>query len=151
MLFFIKEPHPVAKSVITTTAIAASSLTTIYNNTLDTINSTANATHDLHKRSIENHTLRHADLIDFSCRLDNGIMGNLVQQVSPFLFPCTIEYSLICAVILFEMWKKVKSIPNIVKTRKNSLKNQQQQQRNAHHFSIDCSRYQTVCFCCIAY
>lgn len=35
-------------------------------------------------------------------------MGSLVTNASPFLFPCTIEYSLICAVILFEMWKKVK-------------------------------------------
>lgn len=36
-------------------------------------------------------------------------MGSLVTNASPFLFPCTIEYSLICAVILFEMWKKVKT------------------------------------------
>lgn len=35
-------------------------------------------------------------------------MGQLVTNASPFLFPCTIEYSLICAVILFEIWKKVK-------------------------------------------
>lgn len=37
-------------------------------------------------------------------------MGSLVTNASPFLFPCTIEYSLICAVILFEMWKKVRTI-----------------------------------------
>lgn len=36
------------------------------------------------------------------------VMGPLVTNASPFLFPCTIEYSLICAVILFEIWKKVK-------------------------------------------
>lgn len=35
-------------------------------------------------------------------------MGPLVTNASPFLFPCTIEYSLICAVILFEIWKKVR-------------------------------------------
>lgn len=39
------------------------------------------------------------------CRRSN-IMGALLQNASPFLFPCTIEYSLICAVILFEMWKE---------------------------------------------
>ncbi|XP_068154523.1 proton channel OtopLc isoform X1 [Drosophila tropicalis] len=66
------------------------------------------------------------------------IMGNLVQQLSPFLFPCTIEYSLICAVILFEMWKTVKSIPDIDKTRKNSVK--PVTQKPAHHFSVDCSQ-----------
>ncbi|XP_070851061.1 proton channel OtopLc isoform X2 [Drosophila suzukii] len=66
------------------------------------------------------------------------IMGALVQQLSPFLFPCTIEYSLICAVILFEMWKTVKSIPDIDKTRKNSVK--PVAAKPAHHFSVDCSQ-----------
>ncbi|EDV32927.2 uncharacterized protein Dana_GF22452, isoform B [Drosophila ananassae] len=66
------------------------------------------------------------------------IMGSLVQQLSPFLFPCTIEYSLICAVILFEMWKTVKSIPDIDKSRKNSVK--PVTQKPAHHFSVDCSQ-----------
>lgn len=42
------------------------------------------------------------------CRRSN-VMGTLVQNASPFLFPCTIEYSLICAVILYEMWKEVLS------------------------------------------
>lgn len=41
------------------------------------------------------------------CRRGN-MMGGLLQNASPFLFPCTIEYSLICAVILYEMWKEVK-------------------------------------------
>lgn len=39
-------------------------------------------------------------------------MGSLVQDASPFLFPCTIEYSLICAVILYEMWKNIKRPPD---------------------------------------
>ncbi|XP_065364652.1 proton channel OtopLc isoform X2 [Calliphora vicina] len=66
------------------------------------------------------------------------IMGALVQKLSPFLFPCTIEYSLICAVILYEMWKTVKSIPDIDKSRKNSIK--PVHQKPAHHFSVDCSQ-----------
>ncbi|XP_005176136.2 proton channel OtopLc isoform X2 [Musca domestica] len=66
------------------------------------------------------------------------IMGALVQKLSPFLFPCTIEYSLICAVILYEMWKTVKSIPDIDKSRKNSVK--PVHQKPAHHFSVDCSQ-----------
>ncbi|VEN61276.1 unnamed protein product [Callosobruchus maculatus] len=39
---------------------------------------------------------------------EGHVMGSLVTNASPFLFPCTIEYSLICAVILFEIWKKIK-------------------------------------------
>lgn len=63
---------------------------------------------------------------------------NVFQKLSPFLFPCTIEYSLICAVILYEMWKTVKSIPDIDRSRKNSVK--PTHQKPAHHFSVDCSQ-----------
>nr|CAD7432709.1 unnamed protein product [Timema monikensis] len=42
----------------------------------------------------------------YECRRTN-IMGSLVQDASPFLFPCTIEYSLICAAILYVMWKNI--------------------------------------------
>ncbi|KAL5278660.1 hypothetical protein ACFFRR_003346 [Megaselia abdita] len=70
-----------------------------------------------------------------------NIMGALVQEVSPFLFPCTIEYSLICAVILYEMWKTIKSIPDIDKERKYSLKSAaEHQHKGSHHFSVDCSQ-----------
>ncbi len=42
----------------------------------------------------------------YECRRTD-IMGSLVQNASPFLFPCTIEYSLICAAILYVMWKSM--------------------------------------------
>jgi hypothetical protein len=32
------------------------------------------------------------------------IKGTLRQNASPFLFPCAIEYSLICAAIMYEIW-----------------------------------------------
>ncbi|XP_046395371.1 proton channel OtopLc-like isoform X2 [Ischnura elegans] len=61
--------------------------------------------HDYHEDGSSNATSSAvADLYD--CRRTN-IMGTLVQNASPFLFPCTIEYSLICAVILYAMWKDV--------------------------------------------
>ncbi|KAG5678088.1 hypothetical protein PVAND_007790 [Polypedilum vanderplanki] len=97
--------------------------------------------HNLVKRSIINLIEKNQD-----CQRTN-IMGSLVQNASPFLFPCTIEYSLICAVILFEMWKKVKSIPEINKARRNSLRiAQQHQNKSAYHFSIDCSKAQRGMF-----
>ncbi|XP_015922483.1 proton channel OtopLc [Parasteatoda tepidariorum] len=40
------------------------------------------------------------------CRRSN-IMGELVQEASHFLFPCTIQYSLICSAILYIMWKNI--------------------------------------------
>lgn len=69
------------------------------------------------------------------CRRTN-IMGSLVQNASPFLFPCTIEYSLICAVILFEMWRQAINT-NTSKPRNRKISSAE---KNAHHFSVDCSR-----------
>ena len=37
------------------------------------------------------------------------VMHDLHASSGPFLFPCTIEFSLICAAILFIMWKHVGS------------------------------------------
>ncbi|XP_039962023.1 proton channel OtopLc isoform X1 [Bactrocera tryoni] len=75
--------------------------------------------------------------VSVGCSRTN-IMGALVQEVAPFLFPCTIEYSLICAVILYEMWKTVRSIPDIDRSRKSSIK--PAHQKPANHFSVDCSQ-----------
>lgn len=94
----------------------------------------------------------------FPCRRAN-IMGALLQNAAPFLFPCTIEYSLICAVILYEMWKEVKCTPEdfekkFNKSRNNSVTPEKILQQFAgmlgvsslqgsktalHHFSVDCS------------
>lgn len=80
-----------------------------------------------------------AQLHELNCGRTN-IMGALVQNAAPFLFPCTIEYSLICAVILFEMWKKVKNMPSIERYRRNSVKPSTAHVKSAHQFSVDCSR-----------
>ncbi|XP_050101697.1 proton channel OtopLc-like isoform X2 [Anopheles aquasalis] len=106
--------------------------------------------HTLVRRSV---AVNPDDYLD--CQRTN-IMGSLVQNVSPFLFPCTIEYSLICAVILYEMWKKVKTIAEIDRTRRSSIKivtgggsgggggggggGGHFASKSAHHFSVDCSR-----------
>ncbi|KAF4520832.1 hypothetical protein B566_EDAN007127 [Ephemera danica] len=82
----------------------------------------------------------------YECRRTN-IMGSLVQDASPFLFPCTIEYSLICAAILYVMWKNIGPSPRGGET---SEPPQQQHQvtlshtgsvkRSPHHYSVDCAR-----------
>lgn len=102
-----------------------------------------NTTQSIHKNITPEHLVkkRHSDIDDLKCS-ESTIMSTLVQNASPFLFPCTIEYSLICAVILYEMWKNIKSIPNIERHRRNSIKPQLllPQRPSAHHFSVDCSR-----------
>jgi Otopetrin len=101
------------------------------NSTLNQMNVTE---HSHIRRSAVSESERYQD-----CQRTN-IMGSLVQNASPFLFPCTIEYSLICAVILFEMWKQVRSIPEINKMRRSSQKpGVGHQTKSAYHFSIDCS------------
>ncbi|KAJ8664984.1 hypothetical protein QAD02_006646 [Eretmocerus hayati] len=59
------------------------------------------------------------------------IHRKLLRDASPFLFPCTIEFSLICAVLLFEMWKSVheprRRSPDSLATR------------SRHQLSIDCA------------
>ena len=57
--------------------------------------------HKAVKRSIEDHEIFTTHGI---CRRSN-VIGQLVMDASQFLFPCTIEYSLICAAILYIMWK----------------------------------------------
>ena len=90
-----------------------------------------NETHDIVKRatSVE---------IVVECRRTN-IMGRLVQNASPFLFPCTIEYSLICAVILYEMWKKIKLNDRMDRNHQESMMGRHQH-KDVHHLSVDCSR-----------
>ncbi|XP_076236991.1 proton channel OtopLc [Calliopsis andreniformis] len=61
---------------------------------------------------------------------EDGILKSLLRDASPFLFPCTIEFSLICAVILFEMWKRV--------DEKIDAKGESPT-RSSYHLSIDCS------------
>lgn len=73
----------------------------------------------------------------FECRRTN-IIGTLVQDASPFLFPCTIEYSLICAAILYVMWRGIcrpqPEPPVRISEGLSPCK------RSPHHYSVDCAR-----------
>lgn len=60
---------------------------------------------------------------------DRNVFGVVVTNASTFLFPCTIEYSLICAVILFEMWKHIETIKK--KEVNNNIKRDKNLNRNA--------------------
>ncbi|XP_069675448.1 proton channel OtopLc-like isoform X2 [Periplaneta americana] len=84
----------------------------------------------------------------YECRRTN-IMGSLVQDASPFLFPCTIEYSLICAAILYVMWKNICRMSPVTSTSQGAagsragrqgLPPQAAYKRHPHHYSVDCAR-----------
>ncbi|XP_054156603.1 proton channel OtopLc-like [Oppia nitens] len=59
--------------------------------------------HQIVRRSLADHSIH---MTHGECRRSN-VIGDLVRDASQFLFPCTIEYSLICAAILYIMWKGV--------------------------------------------
>lgn len=40
-----------------------------------------------------------------------NIMGNIVQDAAPFLYPFVIEYSLIGAAVIFVMWRHIGRSP----------------------------------------
>jgi len=106
-------------------------------------------------------------------RHSNYIMSDLLSDSGAFLFPCTIEYSLICAAILFIMWKSIAEEHEHYKVhilrRKNSRKltlataktasapiteqsdteetdETETEFRSAHQYSVDCARANTGLF-----
>lgn len=74
----------------------------------------------------------------YECRRTN-VLGTLVQDASPFLFPCTIEYSLICAAILYVMWKSISKLPP-TNTNAGKLVPEFAYKKSPHHYSVDCAR-----------
>lgn len=93
----------------------------------------SNDTHNILKRDTTT-----VDIV-IDCRRTN-IMGRLVQNASPFLFPCNIEYSLICAVILYEMWKKIKMEDHSSKREHQESIMGHHEHKDVHQLSVDCSR-----------
>lgn len=84
----------------------------------------------------------HGIYISHGCRRLN-IMGELVQNASPFLFPCTIEYSLIAAAILYVMWTNIgqyRQVSNTLDT--GSLNNALLHggTRHRHYYQVDCAK-----------
>lgn len=67
------------------------------------------------------------------------VMGHLVQDASPLLFPCAIEYSLICAAILYVMWKNV-SAGGSDFDKRYSGSSSTVGRRSRHHYSVDCAK-----------
>merc|ERR1712080_518106 len=71
----------------------------------------------------------------------------------PFLFPCTIEFSLIIAAILFVMWKNVavehqhyKDVRIKMRERRKSYL-QHQASLHEGYYSVDCTKATTGLFC----
>ena len=69
-------------------------------------------------------------------------MGDVVQDASQFLFPCAIEYSLICAAIIYVMWRNVATNDNDDTNfnRSSVLNSSAVGRRSRHQYSVDCAK-----------
>lgn len=110
-----------------TSFTTASSSSTIINN------------HSRSIRSINDHYITHSN-----CRRSN-VIGELVTDASQFLFPCTIEYSLICAAILYIMWKGINEMSIKASSAKMTQPNKQTTttslvHHQRHHYQVDCAK-----------
>ncbi|XP_061185369.1 proton channel OtopLc-like [Saccostrea echinata] len=66
----------------------------------------------------------------------NSLMSDVVETSSSYLYPCTIEYSLICAGILYVMWR------NIGKGGRTheEVTSEEESKAKSHRMTVDCSR-----------
>lgn len=70
------------------------------------------------------------------------MLGDVLQDASQFLFPCAIEYSLICAAILYVIWRRVLADANANASnyRNRSVSSSRPARRSRHHYSVDCAK-----------
>ncbi|XP_021952225.1 proton channel OtopLc [Folsomia candida] len=75
-----------------------------------------------------------------------NIIGSLVDSASPFLFPCTIEYSLICAAVCYVMWRSMAQRRVAAISMKRSMTTEslifipaKGEVRSPHHYTVDCA------------
>ena len=79
--------------------------------------------------------------LEDECKRSN-LMGDVVQDASQFLFPCAIEYSLICAAILYVMWTNdSKSSSGDINYKRSSILNGSAAgRRSRNQYSVDCAK-----------
>ncbi|XP_012937048.1 proton channel OtopLc [Aplysia californica] len=102
--------------------------------------------HDLHLENLTLATATSRKLLAsaLSVSLDNSsincqwseMMGKAVEAAGPYLYPCTIEYSLMCAGILYSMWKNVGKRPR--RPRESDTDDEDEESR-VHRMSVDCT------------
>ena len=83
------------------------------------------------------HRITRGSLIDECRRMD--LMGELTQNASPFLFPCAIEYSLICAAIMYTIWRHAGYGNDCPDSADSHSGISTSSRRSPHHYSVDCT------------
>ncbi|KAK4311564.1 hypothetical protein Pmani_016929 [Petrolisthes manimaculis] len=98
--------------------------------------------HDLHTASNETHDITrrsagHEQAFSIYECSRSELMGELVDNASPFLFPCTIEYSLLCAGVLYVIWNNINK--PVVTYDGDSDISTYVARKARHHYSVDCA------------
>ncbi|GFO12133.1 otopetrin-2-like, partial [Plakobranchus ocellatus] len=73
-----------------------------------------------------------------SCQWTN-MMSQAVEAAGPYLYPCTIEYSLMCAGILYIMWTNVGKRPRRPKRSELETDSEDDDEQRAQRMSVDCT------------
>lgn len=99
--------------------------------------------HDIHQAANDSRNIvrrspasEHQALSIYECRRSD-LMGELVDEASPFLFPCTIEYSLLCAGVLYVIWKNINK-PEVTYDGDSDISTYIARKAR-HHYSVDCA------------
>ncbi|OWA54991.1 hypothetical protein BV898_19377 [Hypsibius exemplaris] len=77
--------------------------------------------------------LRNSTYADASSCRSRTTVGNVLQQASPFLYPCIVEHSLICAALTYVMWSRLKRPEDDRNGMIASLPHRKRQQ-----YTVDC-------------
>ncbi|KAG0729809.1 Proton channel OtopLc [Chionoecetes opilio] len=104
--------------------------------------------HEDHEVSNSSHTtgrlIDHGQVFSIYECSRSKLMGELVDNASPFLFPCTIEYSLLCAgqypnasCVLYVVWNNINK--PVVTCDGDSDISTYVARKARHHYSVDCA------------
>ncbi|OQV18239.1 hypothetical protein BV898_07635 [Hypsibius exemplaris] len=72
-----------------------------------------------------------------SCRAQT-IIGNILQQAGPFLYPCVVQYVLICAAMLFVMWASMSTRATSYAAEERSLSTVSLSGGKRQRYTVDC-------------
>ncbi|RXG61140.1 hypothetical protein Avbf_12034 [Armadillidium vulgare] len=142
---------PISDEVFTTVAPSAFDTINVFNLT-STVTSTTTLEPNIFNIKLADglfdshsdfHNLVKRGIVDEpeGCRIVN-LMGDMVSSSAPLLFPCTIEYSLLCASVLYVMWKNVQ-VRKSMQLYHNDHHRQLSQliaRKVRHLYSVDCGK-----------
>jgi len=81
---------------------------------------------------------------------DPTMISQLKLDSSPYLYPCLVQFSLICAAVLFIMWKNVATEHQYYKLTKLKLMHDEDRgdySSSCQRYSVDCNGSNTGLFC----